>query len=748
MNTDDLIDSKKNEVFCMLPWTHMHFWPDGRTMPCCITDPNTNVLGNFNDQTIAQLWNSELIRDMRRNMLAGRRSHACSKCYEQESAGVETLRISSNAELKQHLPLVSETADDGALPRVNLAYLDIRFSNICNLRCRTCGHGLSSGWYDEYKARWPEYSQPRIMNINKSGDFWAQLLPHLDHTEHVHFAGGESLMTDEHYRMLDHWISRGLKYVLLRYTTNFTVLNYKKRDLFELWKNFNNIRVAASLDGSHARGEYLRKNMVWSEVVENRRRLMREVPKVVFAITPTVSLMNVLHLPDFHREWIELGLLEPQHARLNILTWPNHSSVRVLPSHLKDQARHKIREHQTWLRSLGTPDWYVSNWDSVINVMDSSDDSHLIPDFLRETKLVDGMRKESFFDTFPELASMDPDARPRSVPAAAVPSAVTTGAQLDRIDWSGEPVLFITWQTSDVCNHRCGYCNPGNYGGTQPNTDIKAYQRNMATMLAAMRDRGFKRIKLFLSGGEPTHWQGLIPMLDWFKFSSDYDVTVAINTNLSRPTVWWERFHSYFDDVVASYHPEWVKHEQFMANAKYLETRVNYLAIRMMMAEDHWDSQMARADEIFDAMGNVHMEYVPILAEMSTAAQPYDYSDKNKIDWLMNNNLRIKQTLTKPKNRVGSTATMEHWSDGTVQPVNSNRLAAERVNFFEGWQCDLGTSINIGINGDITLGSCGVSGVIGNISGQLNLDSLPVTVTCSKHHCHCGTDICIPKRRT
>jgi hypothetical protein len=89
---------------------------------------------------------------------------------------------------------------------------------------------------------------------------------------------------------------------------------------------------------------------------------------------------------------------------------------------------------------------------------------------------------------------------------------------------------------------------------------------------------------------------------------------------------------------------------------------------------------------------------------------------------------------------------LERYSDGTMQSINSNRLAAERRNFFQGWTCDIGSSINIGIDGSITLASCGVSGVIGNINGQIMLDDMPSSVVCSKHHCHCGTDICIPKR--
>jgi hypothetical protein len=219
-----------------------------------------------------------------------------------------------------------------------------------------------------------------------------------------------------------------------------------------------------------------------------------------------------------------------------------------------------------------------------------------------------------------------------------------------------------------------------------------------------------------------------------------------VNTNLSRPTVWWERFYHHFDDVVASYHPEWVKHDTFMATAQYLSTRVNYLAVRMMMTEAHWDSQLSRADEIYAALPNVHLEYVPILAEMSATAAPYHYSDPHKVQWLRDHNLRIKHTADRPRNRVGGTGTMERWSDGTVQPVNSNRLTAQQLNFFQGWHCDIGSSINIAINGDITLASCGQSGVIGNINTDIDLGDLPTSMVCNTPHCACGTDICIPKR--
>jgi len=307
-------------------------------------------------------------------------------------------------------------------------------------------------------------------------------------------------------------------------------------------------------------------------------------------------------------------------------------------------------------------------------------------------------------------------------------------------------VLSITWQTSDLCNFRCDYCNPGNYGGQQLNLQTDVYKDNLARILDHFGTLGYTQVKLFLSGGEPSLWKPLPAIYQCLSDLLPNALTVAINTNLSRPLAWWQHNYHMFDDVVCSYHPGWAQHDNFVSVAQYLQTRVNYLAVRMMMSETHWESQLSRADEIYDSLDNVYLEYVPILAEMSTAAHPYDYIDQKKVKWLHENNLRIKQNAPKPDNRIGTAAILEHYSNGTVQPLNSNRLAAERLNFFSGWQCDIGSSINIAINGDITLASCGISGIIGNINKKLEIDHMLSSVICNKHHCHCGTDICIPKR--
>ena len=48
-------------------------------------------------------------------------------------------RNSSISNFEHHWDKVEATSDDGSGGNVNMAYMDIRFSNLCNLKCRSCG---------------------------------------------------------------------------------------------------------------------------------------------------------------------------------------------------------------------------------------------------------------------------------------------------------------------------------------------------------------------------------------------------------------------------------------------------------------------------------------------------------------------------------------------------------------------------------------------------------------------------------
>jgi hypothetical protein len=81
---------------------------------------------------------------------------------------------------------------------------------------------------------------------------------------------------------------------------------------------------------------------------------MEICPKVDFYISPTLSIYNALHLPDFHRDWVEKGLIKPQDLNVNILQDPDYLRLDIAPQAYKDQIKEKYEKHTRMVASNGS----------------------------------------------------------------------------------------------------------------------------------------------------------------------------------------------------------------------------------------------------------------------------------------------------------------------------------------------------------------------------------------------------------
>jgi len=398
-------DLKKSKTFCMMPWIHMHSWPNGNTFPCCMWD-STKPIGNVNQSSLKDVWNSDDMKSLRKNMLNDVKTSGCTRCYELEESDVFTLRRSVNESFSHHMDKVLKTSEDGSVEDVNMAYMDIRFSNICNFKCRTCGPELSTAWYDEHKKMFGKPNHPKFMNV----ELYSQIEPLLMDVEEVYWAGGEVLITEQHYDILDYWIKNGKKDVRHRYTTNFSVFNHKKKSILDYWNYFDDVRVAASLDAEGVRGEYIRSGTNWDTIVKNREKMIEQCPDVYFEITPTISIMNVFDLPNFHRSWVEAGLLDINNVRVNILTYPDCFRIQNLTQELKKEVIGAYNAHIDWIENYGdTHEMDVSNvlhgMNTIINfLIEKKGDS--LDECKRRIEQLDSFRNEKFKDVFPELRDL------------------------------------------------------------------------------------------------------------------------------------------------------------------------------------------------------------------------------------------------------------------------------------------------------------------------------------------------------
>ncbi len=403
----------ESKTFCMLPWMHMHAFPDGRAYPCCLSD-YWHPVGDLRKNTMEEVWNQEPYKQMRRNMLEDKPCKECIKCYEQEQHGAFSMRYDANRNYGQHITEVDNTQEDGTHPNFKIRYWDVRFSNLCNFRCRSCGPIFSSNWYNDHVKlynRIPDVLGRDMERVeyttgNEDGMI-AQMEEHIPYLEQVYFAGGEPLIMKEHYYLLEKLIEYGKTDVRIQYNTNFSELRFKDKHVFDYWRHFKNVSVGASLDASGERAELMRKGTIWSQTVANRELMITEVPHVDFYVSSTISSMNVLHVLDFHREWTELELIKAKDWNVNICQSPEWYRADIFPYWFKAEfIKPAYENHIEWLEPQDNLKRATNGFKSMLNFIINNDGTQHWQRFKDETAKLDQIRNEDFWTTFSEFTNL------------------------------------------------------------------------------------------------------------------------------------------------------------------------------------------------------------------------------------------------------------------------------------------------------------------------------------------------------
>ncbi len=401
---------RTSKVFCMAPWIQLHAQTNGDVGPCCMANmDNGNAVSNLNaDPDISAAWNSSAMRRLRTDMLAGAESSICLNCYEYEKVGKFSERMQYNRDYRSCFHRVLGTAPDGSIAALDVPLIDIRFSNRCNYKCRICSSEYSSLWHEEELRLNPD-AKPYPKSLKVAADekvFWESFERLLPEVKRLHFAGGEPLVMDEHYRTLAHLIAIGKTDLTLSYNTNLSTLSHKGHDLSDLWGRFSKVDVWASLDGMHERGDYQRKGQRWERVEANIREVQRRCGTVLIGVNVTVSIFNVLHVPDFYRHLVESGLADPDRVNLYLLQFPYEYSITNLTPGLKKQVRDLYGEFlSSYVSGRNDTGHFANHMQAVVNRMDSTQDD-LREGFKKSTGRIDGLRGEDFASVFPELRSM------------------------------------------------------------------------------------------------------------------------------------------------------------------------------------------------------------------------------------------------------------------------------------------------------------------------------------------------------
>lgn len=404
---------KDDGIFCAMPWVHFHVAQNGNVTPCCQAPWGDEAkLGDINKASIQEIWKGKPFEDFRKQMLRGKPHQACLRCHEKEKMGWVSLREITN---KNYEAEINELIQNKFLASgyEHPVYFDIRFSNVCNLKCRICNFSSSSSWYnDDLELGNIQPGTPTLTtSMLDEEKFYSEFRDQVGAIKEMYFAGGEPLMMEQHYQILDFLIDSGNTSCKLFYNTNLSRLTFKDKDVIDYWKHFDFVNLAVSLDDIGERLEYQRKNAKWDQMVLNFNRIKAEVPNVQLMISPTISVFNVLSIAEMHQTMVQENHVRVEDVVPTLLVYPKEFNIQLLPDLLKGEVRNRIEKHLDWLNNQPIEDdekmaYVIRQYRNILTYLSHSGDTSALEKFPEKIQRLDALREESFAKVFPELKSL------------------------------------------------------------------------------------------------------------------------------------------------------------------------------------------------------------------------------------------------------------------------------------------------------------------------------------------------------
>jgi len=407
----------ESKTFCMAPWVHIYSSPSGEAAPCCIAESCAHGgVGDTKTQSLMDVVNSPKMNQLRKDMLTGTPNNECTKCYAHDKQKVLSSRTMLNQEFKEFYDeCMDNTNMDGPLKDFKMRYFDIRFSNICNFKCRTCGAGFSSQWEQEDLKNQVAYA--RIYPKNDNPDFLQEVKDQVPNLKSAYFAGGEPLITEEHYILLEEMIRTGkAEHIALRYNSNLSNFKFKDKDILKLWKHFKQgVMIYASIDHYGERAEYIRHGTDWGLVEENLLKA-KSTPFIKLQMNTVLSVFNFLTIGDFYQYLVDKKLYKPKDQVFTLynMSTPEHFTCHILPEDFKLKGSESLTNAINLLESKKFKPHAIQQlkdalpWAMLYNTWDKHKYA-----FRSEVQRVDKIRGEDFTKTFPELANLlEIDKRP------------------------------------------------------------------------------------------------------------------------------------------------------------------------------------------------------------------------------------------------------------------------------------------------------------------------------------------------
>jgi len=326
--------------YCPLPFNHLNIHPNGATSICCVAKMDgpdsgfvkkNNRLMNLRNDRLDDIFNSEYYKTIRKEMLNGEYPKACEGCYKIEQYGGQSRR---QGELQRW----------GEYTESKLEFIDLRLSNLCNLKCMMCYPDSSSSLIKDYK-KWSD--QLPFMSKNSSDyelfqwfneDIVEQLKAHKDSLRYLYINGGEPFIMPIQWKMLERLIDWGVAgNIHISYNTNCTTYDESFSDY---WKHFKVVTVGCSMDAVKEKNTFIRYPSEWEVACENILNLANNEHIDSLNITNSIQWLNAPFLDEFY-EWAVPITKIKRYTTINqnFVVFPHYLSLNCASLRFKQELR-------------------------------------------------------------------------------------------------------------------------------------------------------------------------------------------------------------------------------------------------------------------------------------------------------------------------------------------------------------------------------------------------------------------------
>lgn len=428
--------------FCSAKWLQTTLYlQNGYNHSCHHPSPHKIPLDEI-ERNPAALHNSDYKKIQRKLMIDGKRPRECDYCWKIEDLNKDYFsdRHYKTADYwawDRFYEIANSDPGDDVYP----SYLEVSFSNACNLKCSYCSPEISSKWLEEIKQHGPypiDESNNAIDWYKQVGRypyahneknpyvdaFWKWFPKALPHLKVFRITGGEPLMSKDTWRVFE-YISRNPQPDLeLAINTNLSVddklIDKLISEINSLRSLVKKIDIYTSLESIETRAEYSRYGLDYNRWVTNLHRCLAETSSTVSIMT-TINILSISNFAEFiemimavRKEFNTSFEINRIPISINYLRWPSHLSVTLLPLQTRQEFSEKIlQSSERWLKYYSQEKFarlYLEEWDQIKRFCDyiTSEpvNQEKRKDFIKFIKEYDRRRSTDFINTFPEYVEI------------------------------------------------------------------------------------------------------------------------------------------------------------------------------------------------------------------------------------------------------------------------------------------------------------------------------------------------------